>query len=999
MKFGKFLAKRQLDVPEYAASFVNYKGLKKLIKSLAAASRVSSVAAGSTGGDANVSTAQRSNSQETLQANKATFFFRLERELEKVNAFYLQKEAEIKLRLRTLLDKKKIMQSRSGANNKISAAYVTLQEGFQQFQVDLNKLQQFVDLNATAFSKILKKWDKSSKSRTKELYLSRAVEVQPCFNRDVITELSDQATTSLLELEAWAEGENIAFDQKPADRVSGDTDEHEAYTEFLKAVMMDNATVLKEWILKLQTSPNSRDKVTRAFLAAIPEASEESLNLLVQSGLIDFQAEDEINERNCLHEAAIAGKSSVLKIGIDHVVSPSRTDVYGRNPLHYACMYGYIDMIQTLVNVDPATINTMDHDNFTPLIHAIKFDQPLTIKQLIASGARVDANGEQDHIPLNLACQHGLVEITEILLQHQPRIQADAEGLYPQHHVARAGHSTKLLSMLKEYGANIDAVDKLNQWTAVFHAASEGHVDCLKALLGWGARVDIRDEKGLSAMYYAAWEGHLECMQLLSAISSGLGVVGAAPPGTSPSSAQLGYSMVVDSDGIPDLSLPPPIIPLRRYGHNFLDNKTLVQLVLQEPGSSAIQFFHQSKYPVARLTISLKSTDIIPRNVLLPLTDDSKALSFQVDNLDSFLVDFDIFPTFGSKFIARTVALPNTFAVDAGHIALGLFDPRLRVIGRLSFDFQIIKPFRGVPLEIAHFATYWKATSQLDSHHPAALITGSSLSGEYVRLYVQLTSDMVPVLYPYWKIHVSGLDVPISTITAAQFNSIGVYSGGDKLRSRLSSVRSPAEAHTLLCSSFITLAEALRLLPIDIHVDLNIAYPSSTAKVASPGELNACVDTILSVVFESARTARKLYPERARPIMFSSYNMMVCTALNWKQPNYPVFYCNDLGNTQPAPSEKLIGAGTGFAPPQNVSIKEAVRFAGSNNLMGIICASKLLALVPALVQSVKEAGLVIVAHISDDEDAGERTFMQGGIGVDGVLRKEGVLWFPETIDI
>jgi CDK inhibitor PHO81 len=33
--------------------------------------------------------------QAALQANKGTFFFRLERELEKVNTFYLQKEAEV----------------------------------------------------------------------------------------------------------------------------------------------------------------------------------------------------------------------------------------------------------------------------------------------------------------------------------------------------------------------------------------------------------------------------------------------------------------------------------------------------------------------------------------------------------------------------------------------------------------------------------------------------------------------------------------------------------------------------------------------------------------------------------------------------------------------------------------------------------------------------------------------------------------------------------------
>jgi len=63
----------------------------------------------------------------------------------------------LKLRLKTLTDKKKIMQSRSQTTSKISATYVTLQEGFQQFENDLNKLQQFVEINATAFSKILKK--------------------------------------------------------------------------------------------------------------------------------------------------------------------------------------------------------------------------------------------------------------------------------------------------------------------------------------------------------------------------------------------------------------------------------------------------------------------------------------------------------------------------------------------------------------------------------------------------------------------------------------------------------------------------------------------------------------------------------------------------------------------------------------------------------------------------------------------------------------------------
>ena len=667
------------------------------------------------------------------------------------------------------------------------------------------------------------------------------------------------------------------------------TEEEDADAEILRATLADNATILKEWIIRLQASPRAIDRITRVFLAAIPEASHETLRLLIESGMINFRAEDEINERNCLHEAAIAGKLQVIQVGLQQGVSIGATDVYGRNPLHYACMHDKLDVVQTLVDAGPDTINTLDHDNFSPLIHAIHHNKPTTVQQLIASGARVDALGEQDYIPLNLACQQGRVEITEILLQQRPRIQVDAEGLFPQHHVARSGHSTQLLLMLKEYGANIDEVDKLYQWTALFHAASEGHVDCVKALLEWGARVDIRDEKGLSALYYAAWEGKLECMRMLSLISSGLGVVGPRAPQASPSSTQFTQQMVVDSDGIPELELPPPIIPLRRYGHNFLDKKTLVRLVLQEKGSRAIHFFHASKYPVARLTISSKSTDIIPRNVLLPLTEDTRTLSFQVDTLDSFLIDFDIFPTFGSKFIARAVALPHIFTTaDASHCTVALFDPRLRAIGRLSFDFQIIRPFQGIPLEIAHFATYWKATSQFDSH-PGALITGSSLAGEYIRLYVQLTSDMVPVLYPHWCVNVAGLEIPIASITAQEFHSIGLQRGNPFSRQHLTAVRSPLEAYVLLATMFITLEEALKLLPIHIHVDLNIAYPSGgelkNSRFSSASDLNTCVDAILNVVFDNARALRNVNPTEARPLMFSSYNTNICTALNWKQPN------------------------------------------------------------------------------------------------------------------
>jgi CDK inhibitor PHO81 len=268
--------------------------------------------------------------------------------------------AQLKVRLKTLLDKKKVLQSRHGVSRR-SAKFSTLQEGFQQFANDLNKLQQFVEINGTAFSKILKKWDKTSKSKTKELYLSRAVEVQPFFNATVISELSDQATTSLQEIGAWADGDNVTFDNRPEHVVSAQpllgTDEGDADTLLLDTVLSGNLESLKDLLGRVRPTADPTnapdvslmERFTRTFLSSISAAPIEALQLLLETGLVDIQSEDDINERNCLHQAAIYGNSFVLEYGLSKGVAVDRTDVYGRVPLHYASMHGRLDMIETLL--------------------------------------------------------------------------------------------------------------------------------------------------------------------------------------------------------------------------------------------------------------------------------------------------------------------------------------------------------------------------------------------------------------------------------------------------------------------------------------------------------------------------------------------------------------------------------------------------------------------------------------------------------------------------
>ncbi|KAF2266700.1 hypothetical protein CC78DRAFT_458686 [Lojkania enalia] len=1017
-KFGKHIQKRQLEIPEYASSFVDYKALKKLIKKLSATPVIP--AQGEPGHGV-----ETLDPQASLQANKATFFFRVERELEKVNTFYLQKEAELRLRLTTLLDKKRVMQQHPESVSKASSRYIALEEGLKQFSIDLNKLEQFVEVNATAFSKILKKWDKTSKSREKQLYLSRAVEVQPCFNREVISSLSDQATQALLDFSGWAEGDKMQAAPTSAESRALEPSLEaslELDNQTIQAISTANIQKIEECLSRLIKLPDAQERISRAFLSTVEDAPEVALKIMLDTEQVNLGLEDEINERNCLHKAAICGRIEVLRLGLTQKVDMHATDVYGRISLHYASMHGHVELVEELLNAAPDTANFRDQDSFTPLIHAIVHSQLPCVQILLSRGAHISRLGPSEHIPLNLACQYGSMEIVELLLQGNAEILPDAEGLYPQHLVARSGKVPQMLLLLQKYGANLDQPDKLYQWTPLFHAASEGHVECLQTLLQCKVDVDVLDEKGLSALYYATWEGHLECMRLLASVGKGVGL--ATTKQVSPQIATQTISSTMpgpmdiegDGEGIPEFILPPPIIPFRRYGHNFLDTKTFVVISFEKLGQGAIQFYDDQKYPAARLTISSKSSDLIPRNILLPIQDEFKVISFQIENLDTFSIDFDIYPTFGSKVIARGVASSKVFSEGAnssGRWHLELFDPRLRSIGRITFDYQVVKPFPGIPLEITHFATYWKATSQLDSQ-PHTLITGSSLSGEYVRLFVQLTADGVPVLYPRWKINHQGLDVPVNILTYAQFGAIGARQNA-ATPTELSKLQGANQddiptIYQVMASSFITLQDALTLLPTHIHVELHVLFPSrleeDRLKLGPSYDMNDFADRVLTVVFEHARILRQQGAGEVegslRSIVFSSFNQDICTVINWKQPNYPVLLCNELGAdtsfTSPDQSQMIQSSGR-----TTISVKEAVQIARDNNFMGLICSSRLLDLAPALIESIKTAGLVLITDISDSEQRGIGVARPSGEvvpnGVDGYLKGNGVLRFNESIDM
>jgi CDK inhibitor PHO81 len=738
------------------------------------------------------------------------------------------------------------------------------------------------------------------KTSMKAQYLSRAYEVQPAFNHVMIGELGDEARIALLDCAQWAEGESTLQATGSSTQQVLQTprlEQDETDSDILDALTKGNVDALVGLIDRLKTSYNPGERLSKAYLTAVSSAPDDALKVVLDTNMVDFHKKDDINDRNCLHKTAMAGRPYFLKLALANGVDPSIHDAYGRISLHYACMNGHVELINDLVQARPETIETADLDGFTPLLHAITHNHLACVERLLSYSASVDRTRDGGHIPLNLACQYGSVQIVQLLLSKNPVIMPDVEGLYPQHLVARFGLDPQLLLMLRDYGASLDQPDKYLEWTPLFHAANDGRVECLQKLLELGVNAAAKDEKDLTAQYYAIWEGHLECMSMLAEAVRTI-------PVQKPSTGLLPMQAkepVMDFEGdidvIPDLALPPPYMPSRQYGHNFLDAKTTVLISFND--SQGVTFYDASKYPAARLTISPKSADIVPRNILLPIQDENRHVHFEMDDLAAFSVDFDVFPTFGKRVIAKGSVPSKVFhdtQSSSGHYNLSLFDPRLRSVGEIYFKFQVIKPFSGIPLEITPYATYWKATSQPESKTNShdMQVTVSSLSGEYVRLYIQVSRDGVPILSPQWTVQESqgGSDIPIAGLTYENFVKAGAKMFGPDHTSKMLSIAGTAELpaiHKALASSHASLEAVLAALPAHVHVELHVLYPDrkdeAVLHLGPSLNINIFVDNILKVIFEHARSIRHAAGSASRGIVFTSYNKDLCTALNLKQPN------------------------------------------------------------------------------------------------------------------
>jgi ankyrin repeat protein len=209
--------------------------------------------------------------------------------------------------------------------------------------------------------------------------------------------------------------------------------------------------------------------------------------------------------------------SDVLRF-LDEGADVNTRNEDGATPLMIAVRTNNPGLMLFLLRHKP-NIDARDKDDFTPLMWASAVGHVLCAAQLLDEGANINEQGGLlEQTPLMLAVCGGHLEMVQLLLEKGANVYVK----HPQLGNAllmsnnRRGNQHQIINLLKRYGGKEDYSD--DKGIALTQAASIGDIATVQKLLGEGADVDQASDKGgYTALINSSSNGHIEVARLLLA--------------------------------------------------------------------------------------------------------------------------------------------------------------------------------------------------------------------------------------------------------------------------------------------------------------------------------------------------------------------------------------------------------------------------------------------------------------------------------------------------
>ncbi|EDU44462.1 UgpQ Glycerophosphoryl diester phosphodiesterase [Pyrenophora tritici-repentis] len=509
MKFGHNLPRNQ--VPEWASSYINYKGLKKLVKNAAEAYK------------------------NGAELDLAEFFFSLDRNLEDVDSFYNRKYAECARRLRLLHGRYGRVAQMPDGIDKDEAQ--DLMGALLELRSSMRKLQWYGEVNRRGFIKITKKLDKKIETVClQERYLASKVNPKP-FAHNLPLNQDMKAVNEWLS----GLGDIKTFDDTGSTHSAGSLGRVPGRSLHLPSTLLDavdlairgdKAEDLRQQLTEAAAnngkSSSSFQQLLLNFLQRAVSCRAKSCIEMLLKDIISLDEEDDINKRNCVHRLVInIGRSkSGETLGADGAVLQTSNEP--RNFILPATDPNRQPRPCTTTEEESTQLLSENDESVRLLIYLL--DQ-LRGEQRNALQSR-DSYGR---LPLHYAAQYGFVIICEVVMKHMQDwgqfdvsqgidsdYWQDAEGNAPLHLSVMGGHplTTKALLTAESWrGTNEEKLvcrkTIARSGAALALATRSNFVDIVRLLVEAGVDVNYQDEGGEAALHMAARYGYDECAKVL----------------------------------------------------------------------------------------------------------------------------------------------------------------------------------------------------------------------------------------------------------------------------------------------------------------------------------------------------------------------------------------------------------------------------------------------------------------------------------------------------
>ncbi|XP_055882391.1 trichohyalin-like isoform X3 [Biomphalaria glabrata] len=253
---------------------------------------------------------------------------------------------------------------------------------------------------------------------------------------------------------------------------------------------------------------------------------------------------------------------------------PSPLDKENRTPLHLACVRGYSEIVQELLEWK-AKANVGDNHSRTPLMRAVEFQHEECVQLLLEYHVEIDTVDKDGISALHLAVGNNHLKVITLLIKAGASLNVRDMAGYAPLHLAVINKFEDACHILLRGKADVNITDATSK-TPLIMACSVGSISLVKLLLEYKADVTLKDNKGWSADDHAEIQSHHACSQLIADYT----MKGQTPVSTPRSLSQPGSSLTTPREQVA-LGLP-----VADGGGDDSDNETISK-VSGAPGSNS----------------------------------------------------------------------------------------------------------------------------------------------------------------------------------------------------------------------------------------------------------------------------------------------------------------------------------------------------------------------------------------------------------------------------